>query len=153
MECERPATPGPRRRERLAEGILKKLLLVGFMALSAASAWGQTDWPTYGHDAGGARFSPLTEITPQNVKDLKVAWVYHMKPANAPDILPADRGPGGPPPGGAGARGARRLRDSRVLRAVAGRVHDPLSVTPVTTSGGALPEWGATPFVATPSFR
>src|ERR1019366_8027474 len=77
------------------------------MAVTAASAMGQTDWPTYGNDAGGARFSPLTEITPQNVKDLKVAWVYHMKPATAPDVLPPDRGPGGPPPGSAGARGAR----------------------------------------------
>ena len=89
------------------EGILKKLLVLGFIAGAAASASCQTDWPTYGHDAGGERFSPLTELTPQNVKDLKVAWVYHMKPAGAPDILPAERGPGGPPPGGAGARGTR----------------------------------------------
>ena len=39
------------------------------------------EWPTYGHDPGGMRFSPLTEITPANVSQLKVAWVYHMKPA------------------------------------------------------------------------
>lgn len=38
------------------------------------------EWPTYGHDSGGMRFSPLTEITPANVNRLKVAWVYHMKP-------------------------------------------------------------------------
>ena len=36
------------------------------------------EWPTYGHDPGGMRFSPLTEITPANVARLKVAWVYHM---------------------------------------------------------------------------
>lgn len=36
------------------------------------------EWPTYGHDPGGMRFSPLTEITPANVSRLKVAWVYHM---------------------------------------------------------------------------
>ena len=43
------------------------------------------EWPTYGHDSGGMRFSPLTEITPANVGRLKVAWVYHMKPvASAP---------------------------------------------------------------------
>ena len=39
------------------------------------------EWPTYGHDPGGMRFSPLTQITPANVGQLKVAWVYHMKPA------------------------------------------------------------------------
>ena len=36
------------------------------------------EWPTYGHDPGGMRFSPLTEITPANVGRLRVAWVYHM---------------------------------------------------------------------------
>ena len=36
------------------------------------------EWPTYGHDPGGMRFSPLTEITPANVGRLKVAWVYHL---------------------------------------------------------------------------
>ena len=24
------------------------------------------EWPTYGHDAGGMRFSPLTQLTPAN---------------------------------------------------------------------------------------
>src|SRR5262245_63246974 len=38
-----------------------------------------TEWPTYGHDAGGMRFSPLKQITPANVARLKPAWVYHMK--------------------------------------------------------------------------
>ena len=41
------------------------------------------EWPTYGHDPGGMRFSPLTQITPANVSRLEVAWVYHMKPAAA----------------------------------------------------------------------
>lgn len=40
------------------------------------------EWRTYGHDAGGMRFSPLTQINPQNVNRLKIAWVYHMRPAN-----------------------------------------------------------------------
>jgi quinoprotein glucose dehydrogenase len=34
-------------------------------------------WPFWGGDTGGTRFSPLTQITPQNVDQLKVAWVYH----------------------------------------------------------------------------
>ena len=38
-----------------------------------------TEWPTYGHDPGGMRFSPLKQITPANVGRLQRAWVYHMK--------------------------------------------------------------------------
>ncbi len=34
------------------------------------------DWPEYGGDMGGMRYSPLTQITPENVGDLEVAWVY-----------------------------------------------------------------------------
>ncbi len=47
------------------------------------------------------RFSPLTQITPANVAQLQQAWVFHMKPANAPEIMTPARGPGapgGPPP-------------------------------------------------------
>ena len=35
-----------------------------------------SDWPAYGRDPGGSRFSPLTQINRDNVKTLKVAWVY-----------------------------------------------------------------------------
>jgi quinoprotein glucose dehydrogenase len=35
------------------------------------------DWAYYGHDAGGSRYSPLTQINRENVKNLKVAWVFH----------------------------------------------------------------------------
>jgi quinoprotein glucose dehydrogenase len=41
-----------------------------------------TEWPTYGHDPGGMRFSPLKQITPANVAKLQRAWVYHMKPSD-----------------------------------------------------------------------
>src|ERR1043166_9887997 len=40
------------------------------------------EWPTYGHDSGGMRYAPLTQITPANVTKLQVAWSYHMKPAD-----------------------------------------------------------------------
>jgi len=33
-------------------------------------------WPAYGGDPGGTRYSPLTQITPANVTELEVAWVY-----------------------------------------------------------------------------
>ena len=53
------------------------------------------EWPTYGHDAGGMRFSPLTEIKPANVDRLKVAWVYHMRPEGY--VAPMRGGGGGYP--------------------------------------------------------
>ncbi len=86
---------------------MKKIALLGMLVAvaPAATAFAQTDWPTFGHDAGGQRYSPLKQITPANAPDLKVAWVYHMKPAGAPEFMPSERGPGGPPgarrPGGA----------------------------------------------------
>ena len=59
-------------------------LMIGLMAAClplAASQAGPTDWPAYGHDASGGRFSPLTQITPANASKLQVAWTYHMNPA------------------------------------------------------------------------
>ncbi len=35
------------------------------------------DWPHYGNDLGGMRYSPVAQITPDNVKYLEEAWVYH----------------------------------------------------------------------------
>ncbi len=64
------------------------------------------EWPTYGHDKAGRRYSPLTQITPQNVGGLQVAWTYTMQ---RPSSTPAGRGaaPAGedgeaPPPGRGG---------------------------------------------------
>lgn len=34
------------------------------------------EWPAYGHDALGSRYSPLAQITRDNVKGLEVAWTY-----------------------------------------------------------------------------
>ncbi|HEV2472406.1 MAG TPA: pyrroloquinoline quinone-dependent dehydrogenase, partial [Chthonomonadales bacterium] len=56
------------------------------------------DWPVVGGDAGGARWSPLTQIDRANVGRLKVAWIYHT--GDAPESTPdTSRGatPGGNP--------------------------------------------------------
>src|SRR5580692_8861179 len=58
-------------------------LLANAAIMTAAAAQTTPDakeWPTYGHDAGGMRFSPLTQITPANVANLQPAWTYHLKP-------------------------------------------------------------------------
>jgi len=45
-------------------------------ALGAQNA-GSAEWPNYGNDPGGMRYSPLTQIDRKNVSKLKVAWVFH----------------------------------------------------------------------------
>ena len=44
----------------------------------AASAAKSPDagWPAYGGDAGGMRYSPLTQVSPANVHRLQVAWTF-----------------------------------------------------------------------------
>src|ERR1700693_5088438 len=44
-------------------------------SLSGASA-GDSGWASYGHDAGGTRYSPAAQINRENVAQLKVAWTY-----------------------------------------------------------------------------
>jgi quinoprotein glucose dehydrogenase len=45
---------------------------------AAAAVPAIKDWPTVGHDPGSMKFSPLTQITPQNVSQLATAWTYDM---------------------------------------------------------------------------
>ncbi|MGH9146421.1 MAG: pyrroloquinoline quinone-dependent dehydrogenase [Vicinamibacterales bacterium] len=42
------------------------------------------DWPAYGRDAGGERFSPLEEIRRENVASLQVAWTFRTGDAYRP---------------------------------------------------------------------
>jgi quinoprotein glucose dehydrogenase len=54
--------------------------LAGMMLMpGAVFAAGSGEWPTYGHDYGDSRFSPLAQITPGNVASLKPAWTFHMR--------------------------------------------------------------------------
>lgn len=79
-------------------------------AAPASSVDAAREWRTYGHDDGGMRFSPVAQITPENVAQLQVAWTYNMRPATP---APAGRGPAvgqsdvPPPAAGRGARGGR----------------------------------------------
>lgn len=59
-------------------------MTLGFVALLAGCGGSYTapppaadaGWAHYGADAGGARHSPATQITPKNVGDLEVAWTF-----------------------------------------------------------------------------
>ena len=54
------------------------LLLIGFASPPAG------DWPTYGNDPGGQRFSPLKKIDRTNVATLKIAWTHRTGDAYQP---------------------------------------------------------------------
>ena len=86
-----------RRAGVFLSGASALLIVAGVGALAQSSDLSK-EWPTYGHDSGGMRFSPLTQITPKNVGELKVAWTYHMKPAGAVAFY------SGPQYGGGGIR-------------------------------------------------
>jgi quinoprotein glucose dehydrogenase len=50
---------------------------VALFAQTSSLARQHDDWPYYGHDAGGMRYSPLAQITRANVSQLGVAWTFH----------------------------------------------------------------------------
>src|SRR5437899_8833592 len=64
--------------------LLSPLLITGLILTRACIATAANppgdstdDWPSYGHDPGGMRYSPLTQINRENVAKLKIAWIFH----------------------------------------------------------------------------
>ncbi|MDN4053364.1 glucose/quinate/shikimate family membrane-bound PQQ-dependent dehydrogenase [Massilia sp. YIM B02763] len=62
----------------------------GRFAASASPAPGAgpiapADWPAYGRTQEGTRYSPLRQITPDNVKNLQVAWTFRTGDMKGPD--------------------------------------------------------------------
>src|SRR5580698_5201724 len=54
------------------------VFVAGLVALGFSQVVPQKgDWPEYGRDPGGSRFSPLTQINTTNVDHLDRAWTYH----------------------------------------------------------------------------
>jgi len=71
-----------RRRESTTSG--RNLWALGGLVLLLTACTEPLDsggpvagWPAYGADIGGSRRSPLTQIDPDNVGSLRVAWTYH----------------------------------------------------------------------------
>ena len=56
---------------RLARFALSAFLVTAFIAPAQAQ-----DWPAYGGDVGGSRYSAARQITKANVERLAVAWTY-----------------------------------------------------------------------------
>ncbi len=59
------------------------IAIIAAMPSRPSGAETAPDWPTFGHDKSGQRFSAADQITPANVSQLKPAWIYHMKPEGA----------------------------------------------------------------------
>jgi quinoprotein glucose dehydrogenase len=57
-------------------GTLACLLFSAIGATYASAQVGAGEWGAYGHDALGSRYSPLAQITKDNVASLAVAWTY-----------------------------------------------------------------------------
>lgn len=49
----------------------------GLVALGGSAVAGAEDWALHGHDLGGQRFSPLTQIDRSTVAELGLAWSVH----------------------------------------------------------------------------
>ncbi len=61
-------------------GVLPRAVMIVALAVSAGAVADQ--WPVYGHDPQGTRYSPLTQITPRNVAQLRRAWTFHTADAS-----------------------------------------------------------------------
>src|SRR5215471_8601668 len=69
---------------------MRTLGSVLFAVTAVPLLYSQKDWPVYGHDPGGQRYSPLTQINAKNVSKLKLAWQYGVDAAGI-DLTPANR--------------------------------------------------------------
>jgi glucose dehydrogenase len=55
-----------------------------------------SDWPLYRHDSAGTGYSPLTQITTENVANLKQVWTFRLQPdVSAPAAAAKGKGKGG----------------------------------------------------------
>jgi quinoprotein glucose dehydrogenase len=53
------------------------LMLAAFSSLYSQAIPHDGDWPSFGRDPGGARYSPLDQINTTNVTKLERAWTFH----------------------------------------------------------------------------
>ena len=57
--------------------VVRLILLAAAVAPVGAQQADGKEWPNYGRDAGGSRYSPLAQITRENVSQLASAWTFH----------------------------------------------------------------------------
>jgi glucose dehydrogenase len=102
------------------EGTLQHNLWRFFVLVAGATALpAQTDWPMYGHDPGGMRYSPLKQIDGKNVSKLALAWSYDTQAPVQPEVQPTNQ-PQAPAPAGAARRPPRLRRTSTTPLVIGG---------------------------------
>ncbi len=52
------------------------VLLIGLAALETSAQGPLVEWPFYGGDQGGTKYSPLADVNRRNVGDLAIAWEW-----------------------------------------------------------------------------
>ncbi|WP_341644199.1 PQQ-dependent dehydrogenase, methanol/ethanol family [Thauera sp. SDU_THAU2] len=72
----------------LRKGIQGALLGLSCLVLSTTSFAAGGEWRTHGYDDAGTRFSPLTQITPDNAKELGLVWSYDLKSSRGVEATP-----------------------------------------------------------------
>jgi quinoprotein glucose dehydrogenase len=90
MKSEADLLVSSRRKSHFKLGIILSILisvLISFELLAQAAYTrklrkSDSDWPAYGRDPGGSRYSPLTQINRDDVKNLKAAWTYRTGAAD-----------------------------------------------------------------------
>ena len=58
---------------------MRTSLVLAVVSVVPAALYAQNDWPTYGHDPSGQRYSPLKQINATNVAKLVPAWSFKFK--------------------------------------------------------------------------
>ena len=79
-------------RTRLGRLALFVSTLTVFVCIPAGAGAQATavDWPAYGHDAGGTKFSPAAQIRRDNVRDLVPIWTYRTGDYGIGDAMARD---------------------------------------------------------------
>ena len=76
--AEPEATVRPKPTEEAARPALTK-------AEEAVKIPAKEQWPSYGYDVAGTRYSPLSQINPGNVSQLRRAWTFHLGESGSED--------------------------------------------------------------------
>src|SRR6266550_5021419 len=70
-------------RQSHIASLLMLVLSVGSFGQHKTKSSGDGEWPAYGRDPGGSRYSPLKQIDRSNIKNLKAVWTFRTGASDA----------------------------------------------------------------------